>query len=158
VATARSSGSIRLYADSPQLTDFVRAIRQVEDRGIHEAVADEFDQVSRLMAQRSRAASPDRLASAIRPVATQTSASVRTSPTSRAPDALARFWGTKRRTGWYGWRRYNRSDGEQFDRWVGNRWAPGSQAGMPYHIGEPINRTTDEIPERLGERLERLFT
>jgi hypothetical protein len=107
---------------------------------------------------RSFARSNWRIASAVRPVATRSSASVRTSPTKRAPDALARLWGTKRRAGWYSWPRYDDSETAQFPRWVGNRWQPGEQGGKPYFIGEPINRTTEEIPRRLADRLESLFT
>lgn len=57
------------------------------------------------------------------------------------------FFGASRRFGWYGAPKFSGSSGRQFDRYVGDRWNPGSNQDVPYHIGKPINQAVEETEE-----------
>src|SRR5690606_39480933 len=117
--------------------------------------------VSDLVADRARAAAPGRLGQAIKARSTNTSASIDTVGTRQAPDALVRFWGTKKRTGWYARPRYENSP-KQHPDWVGNQWEPGLNAGSrPYFIGDAIDRSVDGVVDlfdrEIGDLTKRAF-
>jgi hypothetical protein len=71
------------------------------------------------------------------------------------PQANAAFWGAKKRTGWYGARKYrqgrvkrtarflhNREQGTQHPKWIGNSWEVGGSGG-PLAINPAIRH---ELP------------
>ena len=75
--------------------------------------------------------------------ATQKMAAIITTP---GPDGftLAVIWGQKRRSGWFGYRRYLGSGAHQAQPWVGNQYEPGEAAGKPYYLGDAANESIDE--------------
>lgn len=103
-----------------------------------------FREIAQLMEDKAKAASPERLQPAISHSTRDGVAQLllRRNP----PDAIARFFGAKRRTGWYAKGRYRHSPARQFDPWVGNQWDPGETGGRPYYIGDAVN---DVVPEAI---------
>lgn len=125
------------------LNEFRRELRRIDGsrfanttRRVHRKVAD-------LVAGKARAAAGSRLGRAIKPSATNNSAKV--VMVDNPPDALAKLWGTNRRTGWYAAPRFAASTGRQHPTWVGNQWDPGENGGKPYIVGDAINASVDEI-------------
>lgn len=105
--------------------------------------------IATMVRDRARAASPGRLQQAIQKRATNEFAAIRV--IRMPPDALGRFMGANRRFGWYAHPRYQNSTGRQFEKWVGNQWDPGANAGKPYYIGDAINSSVDELVELYGD-------
>jgi hypothetical protein len=131
------------------LRDFQRELRQLGPefanalRKINKKVAD-------VVAKAAADAAGARVGSAIKGKGSNSSAKVAVAPNKRAPDALVRTWGTKRRTGWYAAPKYAASSGRQHPEWVGNRWSPGdggSFGSKPYFIGDAIDQTIDEVED-----------
>lgn len=93
-------------------------------------------------------------AKAIKPKGQQASAILRT--VANPPWALGLIWGMKRRSGWYGARKYRDSAGKQFKPWVGNQYVPGANGGKPYFVGSAINAKIDEVVEQYLDALEEI--
>jgi hypothetical protein len=108
-----------------------------------------FRRIAQLMEDKAKAAAPERLSPAISHSTRRGVAQLllRRNP----PDAIARFFGAKRRTGWYAASRFRGSMARQFDPWVGNQWDPGETGGRPYWIGDAVNDTVPEAIEILDE-------
>ncbi len=117
------------------------------------AIGKEFRQVwlaaARLVAAEAKTAAPGSSGRAITGRATQRAAAVRIS--ARRGDELARFFGARRRAGWYARGRYRDSDGRQFRPWVGNQWDPGEAGGRPHFIGEPINAAAERVVDLVAD-------
>lgn len=106
-----------------------------------------YRKVSEMLRDRARAAAPGGLQSAIQKRATPTSASIQI--IHRPARSLGVFMGANRRFGWYAHPQFQKSTGRQFEKWVGNQWSPGADAGKPYYIGDPINDSIDEAMDLL---------
>jgi len=70
--------------------------------------------------------------------------------------ARAAFFGAKRHSGWYGWRRYRNSETPQFPKWVGNGWEVAQYGEGPYSINPALARYLPEILDRYVEMLTKL--
>lgn len=101
-----------------------------------------------------RAGSPgqSRAARNIKARSAQSGIGFRVANSGQVPDALARIWGSKRRTGWFALRRYRASAGHQFPRWVGAGWEVGGQGG-PYGLNPAIRESLDEVLDSWGEEV-----
>lgn len=83
-------------------------------------------------------------ASRIQGSATAKGLQIRVSRTAAHGEALAAFWGSKRRTGWYAL--IDSPDGAaQFRPWVGNTWKVGVRGEGPYAVNEAIATKRDEV-------------
>jgi hypothetical protein len=161
-----STGFIRLQLDTVGLTEFARELARVDSR-FDEQFRRVFADVTDLMVVRSQSGSPERLRAAISPAETARAARVRLS--RRPPDALARFFGAKRRTGWFAsmYADVSKKHGpdtaedrfpdRQFPPWVGNQWDPGETGGVPYHVGPAVNSAVPEAIDLLLQGLDRIF-
>lgn len=141
------------------LQEFRRELRKAngslsnEMRTIHRRVSD-------LVARRAQASmagggrQASAAAGAIKARATNRSATIDT--VAKPPFALGVIWGQRRRSGWYAAKRYEGSSGRQFPKWVGNQWDPGDFGGKPYHVGDAINDSLDEIDEIYLEGIDEL--
>jgi hypothetical protein len=114
---------------------------------VHKTISREVSVQARLFAT-GTGPMQHHFAKAITGDATQRVAAVRV-----APKANAAFWGAKKRTGWYGRRRYGKSPGRQFPPWVGNSWEPGG-AGGPLAINPAIRHDLPKIEKRFNEMVE----
>lgn len=137
--------------DIQGIKQFSKAVKSV-DKALAKELRLVHKKVAVFVAGRASTASPARTKGAIRPRATQTAAKIALTP-GRRGDALGVFMGQTRRSGWYGKGRYRKSQGRQFDRWVGNQYTPGDSAGKPYFIGDAINSSIDEAVEMFAEGL-----
>lgn len=135
------------------LRRFTRELNKV-DRELGREMRQVHLRVAGLVADRSRAAASSRASRGIKPKATQRAA--RLQVVSKPEYALAFYLGTRRRSGWYARKRYDRSKGRQFRPWVGNQWEPGETGGKPYFIGDAINRSLDEVIEIYDEGITEL--
>lgn len=135
------------------LPEFRRELKAV-DKAFGKELRQVHLKVARLVADRAKAAAPARARKAIRARATQRSASIEM--VNNPADALGILWGMRRRSGWYGARRYRQSSGRQFRPWVGNQWDPGETGGQPYYVGPAINASVDEVVELFGDGIEKL--
>jgi hypothetical protein len=163
---ARASGFLRFPIEARGLREFQKELRSVDDRfdGEFRRV---FADVTDLMEVAAKRGAGSRLAAAIRPAETARAARLRL--TRNPPDALARFYGAKRRTGWFAAmfgdvasefgvsEADRRFPDRQFPPWIGNQWEPGATGGVPYLIGEPINRTVPQAIDLLNDGLGRIF-
>lgn len=135
--------------------DKLRAACKKVDRGLGKEFRQVWLKVAKHVLERAEAAAPSHTKGALKARATQKAAFVRITPGPRG-DALAEFWGMRRRAGWYSHPRYRNSAGRQKRPWVGNQWDPGAQGGKPYFIGDAINDSVDEVVEILGDGVEDL--
>lgn len=101
-----------------------------------------------LIAANARARVSSRVGPGIKAKGDLDGAKVGTEARGSYADALVRFWGTRKRTGWYANPRYAKST-QQHPEWVGNQWVPGSGDGVPYHIGDAINETVSDVEQLL---------
>lgn len=141
-------------AEITGLKAFRKELRDV-DKALGKDLRQAMLKASKLVEARARGASPVGHAASIRGGATQRAALLRIGP-GRKGTSLATFLGQTQRSGWYGWRRYRRSTGRQFDKWVGNQWDPGDAGGKPYFIGDAINDSVDDVIDVLGDEIEQL--
>jgi len=139
--------------DIENLPEFVRGLRRMSPEAAKQIRKVHYE-AAKLVSDRARSAAPARVRTAIKPQASARSAKIATVPSSRAPDALVRFWGTKKRTGWYASPRYSGST-TQHPRWVGNQWDPGETGGRPYFIGPAINASIDEVEDMVLDAYEK---
>lgn len=134
------------------LDQFRREIKRV-DRELGKDLRRIHVKVAELVADKAKAASPDREAQGIKGRGTQKAALVRVSATARNPRVLGVFMGMRRRSGWYANIRYRQSRARQFDPWVGSQWDPGERGGEPYFIGDAINSSVDDVIELYGDEI-----
>lgn len=125
------------------LNEFRRGLRKVDPQKFGNTVRRVHRKVADLVADKARAAAPPRLGRAIKPAASNNSAKI--VMVDSPPDALAKLWGTKRRTGWYAAPKFATATGRQHPQWVGNQWDPGENGGKPYYVGDAINASVDDI-------------
>lgn len=121
--------------------DLNRYAKQVEN------LLPAFRKVAEMLRDRAKAAAPADVASGIQKRATPLSASLQF--IHRPPRTLGVLWGANRRFGWYAHPQFQNSTGRQFERWVGNQWTPGAEAGKPYFVGDAINNSVDEAMDLL---------
>jgi hypothetical protein len=134
------------------LTEFRRDLKRV-DRAFGKELRLVHLEVANVVAEAAKAGAPGRHKQSIKGRATQGAAKVTLLP-GRRGDSLIRFMGAKRRTGWYAKVRVFK---RQHPEWVGNQWEPGSSAGEPYHVGEPINQAVNhELLDIYADGLMRL--
>lgn len=114
-----------------------------EIKRVHKSAAE-------LIAQNAKARVSGRLGPAIKPKGDLDGAKVGTEARGSYADALVRFWGTRKRTGWYAAPRYADST-RQHPEWVGNQWKPGIRDGEPYYIGDAINETVTDVEQMILE-------
>lgn len=125
--------------------DLRRLASQVDDLTIA------YAKVSEMLRDRARAASPSSVSSAIQKQTNPKGASIQV--IHRPARALGVFMGANRRFGWYAAPQFAQSSGRQFEKWVGNQWSPGSDAGKPYFIGDAVNNSIDEALELLADEI-----
>jgi len=140
-------------AELSQLTQRALADFRRDLRGIGPAWPKEVQKVNRKVAEtgsalaRARASSLGgvwaRNAAAIKPRATATFGAVRISPSrakgSKTRGAMAAFWGSNQRSGWYANTAHAGSSGaRQHPPWVGNTWQPGVAGQGPYAINDAL--------------------
>ena len=133
------------------LAEFRRELKKI-DKAFGKELRQVHLAISKMVADRARAAAPPGIKKAIKARATQSAAYVST--VARPDRALGVLWGMRKRSGWYGARRYRQSTGRQFEPWVGNQWDPGETGGQPYFIGPAINNSVDEVLEMYGDAIE----
>ncbi len=88
--------------------------------------------------------------------ATQTRASIGVFAGKTNPGAGAAFWGTKRRYGWYNWRRYQGTGAPQYKPWVGNTWQVAQFGQGPYAINPALAAYLPELLNEYGKMIDRL--
>lgn len=110
-----------------------------------------YMKVAEMLRDRSRAAAPGSISSAIQRSANPKGASIQV--IHRPPRALGVVMGANRRFGWYAAPQFRESKGKQFEKWVGNQWSPGGDAGKPYYIGDAINDSIDDALELLADEV-----
>lgn len=138
------------------LRELRRALKEV-DKDLPKELRAAHKDIAVFVAGRAQGAASGRAKGAIRPRATQKAAKIALT-SGRRGDALAVMMGQRRRSGWYGYRRYQRSKARQFRPWVGNQWDPGETGGQPYEVGPAINASLDEVVEMYGDAIDRLVT
>lgn len=144
---ARSSGAVRFQVvglDDFQ-RDLLRFAASLED------MTPAWRKVGDLLRDRSRAAAPGSIGSAIQKRVTPQSASVQV--IHRPPRAVGVVMGANRRFGWYAAPQFQYSTGRQFEKWVGNQWQPGMSEGKPYFIGDAINESIDDALDLLADEI-----
>lgn len=130
------------------------ALKQI-DKGMGKELRQVWLKAAKHVLARAESAAPSYTAGALKARATQKAAFISITAGPRG-DALAEFWGMKRRSGWYSHPRYRNSAGRQKRPWVGNQWDPGEQGGKPYFVGDAINDSVDEVIDILGDGIEDL--
>lgn len=155
--TGSSSG-----ADIVGLKEFRRELRALgaewpkELRKVHKTIADEGADRARSVA-RGMGGQQAKYAGAIKGTANQREARIGVLGGGRNAGANAAFWGAKRRSGWYGWRRYIDTDGRpQFKPWVGNAWTAASHTGGPYAINSALAQYVPRLLGRYEEMIDEL--
>jgi hypothetical protein len=143
------------------LPEFRRALRALgrewprELRKVNKTIADEAVALARSDAA-ERGGVWAKAAKAIRARATQNEARIAVRPGPKYPFALAAFWGMKRRTGWYGAKRFRGSGGHQHAPWVGASWRVAERGEGPYVINDALARYRPRLLDRYAEMLDRL--
>lgn len=130
-----------------------------ELRTINKHVADEARDMARAEANRMGSVFA-KASGSIRSYATQNQASI---GFNQGGIANVAFWGTKRRSGWYNWRRYlsNSQEGvasregwvagshgiKQHPPWIGSDWDVGVEGQGPYAINDAIARGREYLDD-----------
>jgi len=136
------------------LADFRRELRRLDDRQLRNGLTPIYRDIAKLVKERAKGAAPGDVKSAIGHRANRRGAFITVG--GRPPRALGVFFGAKARFGWYSAGRYQRSQGRQFEPWVGNQWDPGEGGAEPYFIGPAINASVDEVLEKMADGIEDL--
>lgn len=160
-------GFVRFPIEAKGLRDFQRELRAIDSSRFGDQLRAVFADVTDLMVVRTQAAAGARLRKAITPAETARAARIRLR--RNPPDALARFFGAKRRTGWF-LLMYSqvatyisvaeadaRFPKRQFADWVGNQWEPGATNGVPYFVGPAVNETVPDAIDLLNDGLGKIF-
>jgi hypothetical protein len=132
--------------------EFVAGLKKV-DRDFARNLAKLHRVTANYVRDRARAAAGGRHSSAITGRGDDRSAKLVVKP-GRRGDSLVKFFGAKRRTGWYAARKFSSSSGRQHKPWVGNQWDPGERNAVPYLIGDAINAAVPEIEREFVEWVE----
>lgn len=74
-------------------------------------------------------------------------AQIKVTNTSSTPAAVAAVWGQKKRSGWFGTKKFKDYSGQTqgFLPWVGASWKVGVRGEGPYFINETIADNSDRI-------------
>lgn len=131
-------------------------------RGIDAAWAKELNVINKKVATRAatdaRAEAEgkggvfEKAAPAIKPIGPYAlAARVGLSPSAASAMANATFWGTLKRTGWYGAAKYDGSETPQHPRWVGSSWDTAVTGEGPYALNDALARNIDVYLHMYGD-------